>query len=260
AQPTTYNLAEGATGTFFDTDLVLFNPNATATPATITYLRQDGQSYTQGVSLGASSVTTVLTDSTPGLEFTAFSSVVSSPLGLPLVVERTMRWDPTGYGAHTDKASEALARTWYFAEGSQGFFQTFLLLSNPANAANNARVEFLIEGGAPVVKNYPLTPRSRLTIFAGDIAEVVNKSFGITVTFDRAAAAERAMYFGTPTFNGGHESAGAPSPSTSWFLAEGATGDFFSTFLLLANPGDTPANVTLTFLKEGGGPAPEGKC
>ena len=47
------------------------------------------------------------------------------------------------------------------------------------------------------------------------------------------------MYFGTPIFNAGHESAGAPAPSTSWFLAEGATGDFFTTFLLLANPGDT---------------------
>jgi hypothetical protein len=254
AQPTNYNLAEGATGTFFDTDLVIFNPNTTATPATVTYLRQDGQSFTQGVSLGASSLTTVLTDSTPGLEFTAFSSVVSSPLGLPLVVERTMRWDPTGYGAHTDKASEALGRTWYFAEGSQGFFQTFLLLSNPSDSANNARVEFLIEGGSPVVKNYPMTPRSRFTIYAGEIPEVVNQSFGMTVTFDRAAAAERAMYFGTPTFNGGHESAGAPSPSTNWFLAEGATGDYFSTFLLLANPGDTPANVTLTFFKEGGAP------
>ena len=92
-----------------------------------------------------------------------------------------------------------------------------------------------------------------MTVYTGAIAELVNHSFGITVTFARAAAAERAMYFGSPTFNAGHESAGASRPSTSWFLAEGATGDFFTTFLLLANPGDTVANVTLNYFKEGGG-------
>jgi hypothetical protein len=253
AQPTNYNMAEGSTGSFFDTDLLVLNPNATATPATITYLRQDGRTVTQGITLAASSRTTVTADSVVGLEDTAFSSVVSSPLGLPLVVERTMRWDPTGYGSHTEKAAEALARKWYFAEGSQGFFDTFLLLSNPTATANNASVEFLVEGGAPVVKTYPVAAQTRVTIHTGGISELVNKSFGITVTFDRAAAAERAMYFGTPTFNAGHESAGASTPSTSWFLAEGATGDFFTTFLLLANPGDNPANVTLNYFKEGGG-------
>ena len=47
---------------------------------------------------------------------------------------------------------------------------------------------------------------------------------------------------------GGHESAGVNELSTSWFLAEGATGPFFETFVLLANPNDTPADVTLRFL------------
>jgi hypothetical protein len=60
------------------------------------------------------------------------------------------------------------------------------------------------------------------------------------------------MYFGTPIFNGGHESAGVNAPSTSWFLAEGATGSFFTTFLLLANPGATAATVTLTYLPASG--------
>ena len=72
-----------------------------------------------------------------------------------------MRWDPTGYGSHTEKAAEALGRKWYFAEGSQGFFETFLLLANPAAAANNASVEFLIEGGAPVVEDLHRCRRGR---------------------------------------------------------------------------------------------------
>ena len=62
---------------------------------------------------------------------TAFSSTVSSPLGIPIAVERTMRWDATGYGMHTEKAAAALARDWFFAEGAQGFYDTFYLLTNP---------------------------------------------------------------------------------------------------------------------------------
>ena len=101
----------------------------------------------------------------------------------------------------------------------------------------------------------PTTSRaqSRLTVYAGAIPELVNQSFGAQVTFTFAGAAERAMYFGTPTFSGGHESAGVTRPSTSWFLAEGATGSFFTTFVLLSNPNATPAAVTLTYLREGGG-------
>lgn len=45
------------------------------------------------------------------------------------------------------------------------------------------------------------------------------------VTFAQPGAAARAMYFGeAPRFNGGHESAGVTAPSTTWSLAEGATG------------------------------------
>jgi hypothetical protein len=47
------------------------------------------------------------------------------------------------------------------------------------------------------------------------------------------------MYFGiTPTslWSGGTESAGVTALSTHWFLAEGATGGFFDTFILVSNP------------------------
>jgi hypothetical protein len=252
-QPTNFNFAEGSTGSFFDTDLLLVNPNDKVTPATITYLRDDGATFTQGLTLQPNTRTTVTVDSVPGMEATAFSSVVSSPLGLPLGVERTMRWDPTGYGSHTERAADALARTWYFAEGAQGFFDTFLLLSNPGPKPTTASVEFLIEGGGTVTKSYAVNPRSRVTVWAGGIPELVNQSFAFTVTFTIAAAAERAMYFGQPTFNAGHESTGVNAASKNWFLAEGATGSFFTTFLLLANPGDAVATVTLNYFREGGG-------
>src|SRR4029453_10511876 len=42
--------------------------------------------------------------------------------------------------------------------------------------------------------------------------------------------------------------------STSWLHAEGATGSFFTTFILLANPNDVPATVTTTYFPAGGAP------
>ena len=56
---------------------------------------------------------------------------------------------------------------------------------------------------------------------------------------------ERAMYLSSPTqlFAAGHESAAVAAPATEWFLAEGATGDFFDLFVLIANPQDTAAQV-----------------
>ena len=146
---------------------------------------------------------------------------------------------------------------WYFAEGSQGFFFTYLLLANPNASANVATVDWLLEGAAPVQRTYNLPPSSRTTIDAGADAALVGRSFGIVVTFDLPGAAERTMYFGTPPdvlFKAGHNSAGVNAPSTSWFLAEGATGPFFETFVLLANPNTSPVVAELKFLPQSGAP------
>ena len=255
-----YYLAEGATGPFFDLELALANPNTVAAPVAIQYLKEDGSTVDQSLTLGARSRQTILVDGLAGLGSTAVSSVVTSTDGLPLAVERTMTWDATGYGSHTEKATPGAAMTWYFAEGSeQVFFDTYLLLANPQSTANRATVQFLIEGGSPVTKVYTLLPTSRTNVFAQDVEDppgtqvLLGKAFGMIVTFDQPGVAERAMYFGpSPFWNGGHESAGVTAPSTSWFHAEGATGSFFDTFILLSNPNSTPATVMLRFLLDSG--------
>jgi hypothetical protein len=67
--------------------------------------------------------------------------------------------------------------------------------------------------------------------------------------------AERSMYFGlNPLWIGGHESMGVTSLSRTWFLAEGATGPFFETFVLFANPGTTDATVHVRYLPASGSP------
>ena len=254
-ESTVYYLAEGATGTFFDTDLLLANPQTVEAPVTIEFLRADGITVTLQRTLAPLSRTTVRLDDVPGLESTAVSTRVTSTDGVAIVVERTMRWDATSYGAHTEKATAGAAAEWYFAEGSQGFFSTYLLLVNPHATANVAHVTWLREGEPALQRDYALPPSSRVTIDAGTEPDLVNRSFGARVLFDQPGAAERAMYFGaSPLWTGGHASAGATAPSTHWLLAEGATGSYFTTFVLIANPNDAAADLTLTYLPLTGSP------
>ena len=244
-----YLLSEGATGSFFTTDLLLANPNDDQAPVRITFLRNDGVTIPLDLTLPAKSRRSVRVNDVLGMEATEFSTAVRSSAALPLAVERTMSWDRQAYGAHTERATAGAALRWYFAEGSQGFFHTYLLLANPQATANSATVRYLREFEPPVTRTYALAPTSRVTVAASEDTELVGRSFGMIVTFDQPGGAERAMYFGdAPLFGGGHESAGVTEPSSTWFLAEGATGSFFETFLLLANPGSTDASATITYL------------
>src|SRR5262249_23065849 len=158
-----YYLAEGATGGFFSTDILLANPNSQPAPVTIDFLRDDGVTITQSQTLPPMSRTTIHVGDITRLEATAFSTVIDSSAGLPIVVERTMWWGAAGYGAHTEKASDNPETNWYFAEGSQGFFFTYFLLANAWPTTNVAHVTYFREGASPLTRDYPVPPRSRMT-------------------------------------------------------------------------------------------------
>jgi hypothetical protein len=250
ARDGTSYFAEGATGTFFDTELAFANPHPIDIPVTIEFLREDGTVVPHAFTLGAERRSTLNVETVPGLEGTTTAAVVHTPY--PIMAERTMRWGATAYGAHTEKAS-GLSQKWYFAEGSQGFFFTYLQLVNPHATDNPVTVRFLREGDAPVTKTFPLGPHARFTVDAGSMPELQDRAFGMEVQFTTTGLAERAMYFGLdPFWKAGHGSAGVSEPAGTWFLAEGATGAFFETFVLVANPSSEPANVTMTFLPENG--------
>ena len=251
-----YFLAEGATGAFFDEDVLIANPNTVDAPVTVTFLQEGGSSLVRTYTVAKESRLTIRVDQIPELAETAVSVKVVSDAKLPLVVERTMFWDATHYGGHTSNAVTQAERKWIFAEGSQGFFDTYVLLANANPAPTTATITFLLENEAPVVKNVPLPAFARKTVWAGDYSEVRDRSFGIIVDAADPVIAERAMYFGTlpgKLWSGGQVNTGTTAPSTSWFHAEGATGGFFTTFILMSNPQTTPAHVTLRFLLENGG-------
>jgi hypothetical protein len=241
-------LAEGATGTFFTTDIAILNPGASAVPVTIRYLRENAPEIQETRTLPARSRTTIHANDVPGVQDASVSTHVDAPEGTNLVVERLMTWDQTGYGGHLGSAVRMPRQRWLFAEGAQGFFSTFFLIANSGAAEATVRFTFLVEQGTPVVHTLKVPPAARRTVSTGDIADLVNRSFATVIESDLPIVAERAMYFGdAPVWTGGHGSVGVTEPSMTWFHAEGATGSLFDTFILLANPTLRDAIVTLQF-------------
>jgi uncharacterized membrane protein len=250
-------LAEGATSGFFDTQIALLNPNTTVASASLQYLPASGGPITQAITVPARTRITINPKLVPGLANAEFSTVVQA--SQQLVVDRTMSWDGSGYGSHSETAVKSPATTWYLAEGATiGGFSLFYLLQNPAVTATTVRVRYLRTVGAPLEKTYVLPPRSRTNIWVnveefpglGQVLAAAEFSAVIESQDGTPIIVERAMYRSNQgrVFNAGHESTGVSAPATDWFLAEGATGPFFDMFVLIANPTAVDAQVKVTYL------------
>jgi uncharacterized repeat protein (TIGR01451 family) len=247
-------LAEGASNNFFDVRLALLNVGLTPARLLRRYLQPNGMPIAQFEILQPGQRRTLTKADLGGLTSPEFSTVVESDQ--PIVLDRTMTWGG-GYGSHAEGGVPNPATTWYLAEGStSGDFALFYLLQNPNETATLATVKYLLPfGQPPLVREYPLAARSRLTIPVDDQGGVLaGTDVSAVITTPIPIIVERAMYKSTPTqiFAAGHGSAGVTTPATTWFLAEGATGPFFDCFILLANPNDAPATATIDYLLSDG--------
>jgi hypothetical protein len=247
-------LSEGATGTFFTTDVAILNPEPVPVSATIRYLRENAPEIQETRTLAARSRTTIRLNDIPDLANTGVSTVVETTDGSTLAVERLMSWDASAYGGHLGTAVPRPRPRWLFAEGAQGFFNTYFLLANSGAEAASVRLTFLLEQGPPMTQTISVPAGTRRTLYAGDLPALADRSFATVIEADQPIVAERAMYFSdSRLWAGGHGSAGAAAPAEEWFFAEGATGGFFDTFILLANPHAEPVDVSLDYRAEGGG-------
>jgi hypothetical protein len=81
-----------------------------------------------------------------------------------------------------------------------------------------------------------------------------DQAFSTKLVSDQPIIVERAMYWPNGVDSvGGHVTTGFNSPATTWYLAEGYTGAGFGTYILIQNPNTSTANVTLTYMLQGGG-------
>jgi hypothetical protein len=239
--------AEGYTADDFDTYLLLANPGAAAVTARVDYLLEGGGTVSRDYPLAPLSRFTVPVDAEPGLEHAAFSMQIRA--ASPIVAERAMYFIYNGKsdGSVTIGGSSASDR-WYFAEGyTADDFDTYLLLANPGAAAVTARVDYLLEGGGTVSRDYPLAPLSRFTVPVDAEPGLEHAAFSMQIRAASPIVAERAMYFRKAYTDGGHVSAGAQGLSRDWYFAEGCTRDFYESYVLVGNPGDQDALVDMDF-------------
>ena len=240
--------AEGASG-FFDYRVAVLNTAATETWLNVSFLREGAAPVARSYSIGPNRRMTISADDVAELNGTSFAAVISAPS--TVVSERTMRWRLNGAdGASGARALTAPSTTWYLAEGNAGFFDTYVLLANPSATPTVATVDFLLDGGGVIRKQYALGGNARYTIWTNQIPELVTRSFATTVTAPAPILVERAMYFNGPhgAFEGGHASAAVPTGARDWFLAEGSTGDWFETFVLISNPNASAVTATIRYL------------
>lgn len=243
--------AEGAANAFFSTKFSVVNPTLERQTVKFRFLREDGSVLTFAFELGAQGRRDVDPFLVFGHELGAFSTVVES--SDTIAVDRLMTWDGTGYGSSADNGVAAPSDTWFFAEGATGIFQLFYLLENPDPVqTSQVTVRYLTPGREPLSEDYTVGPNTRLTIPVHEIEglQQAEVSAVVTVTNGVRIVADRAMYKSGPggqPLGAGHASSGSADPSTSWYFGEGATGDFWDTFLLLANPGTVETTATVRF-------------
>lgn len=243
--------AEGATGAFFDTSFALISTNPSAVAHVLLHFqRGDGTTVSRPMTLGPRVRATFNPETIPSLQASEFSTVIESDE--EFVADRRMTWGDSAYGSHAETSIATPATAWYLAEGAtHSGFNLFYLVQNPNRDTAVVRVTYLLPApNAPIERSYHIGPRSRFNIWVDAEPGLSNTDVSAVITSDLPVIVERAMYLDRPdqVFGAGHESAAIATPSTEWFLAEGATGTFFDLFVLIANPGTSEADVRATFL------------
>ncbi len=175
------------------------------------------------------------------------STVVESTGG-EIICERAM-YGPGKAWAHGSLGATAPAAEWYLAEGCSSWgMETWVLVQNPG--AENAAVDIVFDTGGGEVS----PPELRgVTVEAGQrcsfrVNDYVPDEQDISARVRAASGevvCERAIYGDGGTW--AHCSIGTAAPATSWYLAEGASEGGFETFVLIQNPGDAEAHVTVEY-------------
>ncbi len=253
APQTSWYFAEGYTGEGFDEWLCLQNPNDSSFDATVTYIFDDGTApMNRNYTLGASSRFTIKVNEVVGAGRNV-SIKVTTPSGKPIVAERPMYFNYRGVwtGGHDVLGAVTPASQWNFAEGYTGDgFEEWLCLMNPNANSVSAQITYIFDDGtAPLIRSYPIQANRRFTVNVNDeVGAGRNVSVKVTSTGGDIVA-ERPMYFNyRGVWTGGHDVVGTQAPGSSFYFAEGYTGEGFEEWLCLMNPNANSVNTQITYI------------
>lgn len=216
APATSWFLAEGATGPFFDLFILLANPGTEAAEVRVDYLLSTGAGFTRTYAVPPESRRTIWVDDEQipagsglkPLDNVAVSSTITSTNGVPIIVERSMWWPSPALGpafwteAHNSPGATVTGTRWALAEGEVGGPQgteTYILIANTSASVGNARVTLYFEDGAIAQKTLPLLARSRTNVgVSAEFPAAAGRRFAATIESVGATPAqivvERAMY------------------------------------------------------------------
>jgi hypothetical protein len=222
APATRWFLAEGATGTFFDTFVLISNPGTTAADVRLTYLLPTGETFNTNRSVGPQNRLTLnVAEQDPRLADTPVSVIVESTNMQPVVVERAMWWPkPLWYEAHIVAGATETGTRWALADGQVGsepglsrHVDTYILIANTSATAGSATVTLFLEGGGQLEFQLTLPANSRVNFPATDyFSPGPAWRFGALVESNGVPiVVERAMY---TTANGITWTAGTASLGT----------------------------------------------
>jgi hypothetical protein len=262
AQPRTkWYFGEGSSG-FFHTYVLVVNPNAAATTATVTFMPESGDPVVRTYPMEALSRLVVDAGSISELTDRSFGFTVEATQ--PIAVDRSMYFGGAAgqifAGGHAAAGAPDPSLTWYFAEGATGtFFDTYFLLSNPGALPATATLTYLLTDGTTVTEERTIAADARVTVSveSGD-PRLADAAFSTQVVSTAPIVAERSMYWGRAGASlpwiEGHNSLGLTAPGPRWLLAEGRVGGPLAhqTYILLGNPSSSAAEVTVTYLREDG--------
>ncbi len=243
----TWYLAEGCTGDGFETWVLVQNPNAILeTNVKLDFQTSQGKFDGPSVTiLPGSRMTFNVADWVPN-EYDVSTTVTSQRA---VVAERAVYAFSRTVGTDSIGAKTPLAK-WYLAEGcTNGGMETWILVQNPNSEDARITLSYMTSHGPETGPTAKLPGNSRMTF---NVADSVPDEWSVStvVSSNRPVIAERSMYGNGRTW--GHDSVGAPGPSLNWYLAEGCTGAGFETWVLVQNPNDEAASVTLAFMTESG--------
>ena len=110
--------------------------------------------------------------------------------------------------------------------------------------------------GTTATDQVKVAPNSRSTVVPRAKLGTGNDAahdFSTQITSDQLIICERPMYFNyNGVWTGGHDVVGATYASSTFYFAEGTCRPGFDPYFCLQNPGSSPANVTLTYMKGNG--------
>ena len=212
-----------ATGGFFDTFVLMSHPQDVDAHVTMEFILPSGEFVTRHKTIPAKTRLTINpeTEGDPRLTDASLSTRVLSEV--PIVSERSMYWigdtDVAPWGeAHNSFGLVDSAARQALAEGRIGgplHYTTYILLSNPWDAAAEGTATFLRENGAPpIVKTCTVPATTRFNIDVGSmVPELEDESFGafIEVTNGYTITVERSVYWDA---NGVFWGGGTNAPAT----------------------------------------------